>query len=75
MLAALGGALIAPKVSVVPAMGVEVIVLAFAVVVIGGLGSLRALRWAPSSSDGTVGGRALSARSGMFSIYLVMALG
>ena len=39
MLAALGGALIAPKVSVVPAMGVEVIVLAFAVVVIGGLGA------------------------------------
>ena len=40
LLAALGGALIAPKVSIVPAMGVEVIVLAFAVVVIGGLGSL-----------------------------------
>lgn len=40
MLAALGGALTAPTVSVVPAMGVEVIVLAFAVVVIGGLGSL-----------------------------------
>jgi branched-chain amino acid transport system permease protein len=40
LLAALGGALIAPKISIVPAMGVEVIVLAFAVVVIGGLGSL-----------------------------------
>lgn len=40
MLAALGGALTAPTVSVVPAMGVEVIVLAFAVVVVGGLGSL-----------------------------------
>jgi len=38
-LAAIGGALTAPTVSVVPGMGVEVIVLAFAVVVIGGLGS------------------------------------
>lgn len=40
-LAAVGGALTAPTVSVVPGMGVEVIVLAFAVVVIGGLGSLQ----------------------------------
>lgn len=40
-LAAIGGALTAPTVSVVPGMGVEVIVLAFAVVVIGGLGSLQ----------------------------------
>jgi branched-chain amino acid transport system permease protein len=40
MLAAIGGALTAPTVSVVPGMGVQVIVLAFAVVVIGGLGSL-----------------------------------
>lgn len=39
-LAALGGALAAPKLSVVPGIGVEVIVLAFAVVVIGGLGSI-----------------------------------
>jgi branched-chain amino acid transport system permease protein len=75
MLAALGGALIAPKVSVVPAMGVEVIVLAFAVVVIGGLGSL------PGAALGAciVG----LVRSGavhylpeveLFSIYFVMAL-
>jgi branched-chain amino acid transport system permease protein len=41
MLAAIGGALTAPTVSVVPGMGVEVIVLAFAVVVIGGLGSMQ----------------------------------
>jgi branched-chain amino acid transport system permease protein len=41
MLAAVGGAFTAPMVSVVPGMGVEVIVLAFAVVVIGGLGSLK----------------------------------
>lgn len=40
LLAAIGGAFTAPTVSVVPAMGVEVIVLSFAVVVIGGLGSL-----------------------------------
>lgn len=40
MLGALGGAFTAPKISVVPGIGVEVIVLAFAVVVIGGLGSI-----------------------------------
>ncbi|GAB4274738.1 MAG: branched-chain amino acid ABC transporter permease [Deferrisomatales bacterium] len=40
VLGALGGAVTAPKVSVVPGIGVEVIVLAFAVVVIGGLGSV-----------------------------------
>ena len=41
MLAAIGGALTAPTVSVVPGMGVEMIVLAFAVVVIGGLGLVQ----------------------------------
>ncbi|HEY8418144.1 MAG TPA: branched-chain amino acid ABC transporter permease [Limnochordales bacterium] len=40
-LAALGGALTAPLISVQPGLGVEVIVLAFAVVVTGGLGSLE----------------------------------
>jgi branched-chain amino acid transport system permease protein len=40
MLAALGGSFTAPTVSVVPGLGVDVIVLSFAVVVIGGLGSL-----------------------------------
>lgn len=40
-LAAVGGALTAPMLSVVPGISVEVIVLAFAVVVIGGLGSLE----------------------------------
>jgi branched-chain amino acid transport system permease protein len=39
-LAALGGALTAPMMSVEPGMGVSVIVLAFAVVGIGGLGSI-----------------------------------
>lgn len=75
MLAALGGALIAPKVSVVPSMGIEVIVLAFAVVVIGGLGSL------PGAALGAliVGlVRSLAVHYlpeiELFSIYLVMAL-
>jgi branched-chain amino acid transport system permease protein len=40
LLAALAGSFTAPTVSVVPGLGVEVIVLSFAVVVIGGLGSL-----------------------------------
>jgi branched-chain amino acid transport system permease protein len=40
MLAALAGAFTAPTVSVVPGLGVDIIVLSFAVVVIGGLGSL-----------------------------------
>ncbi|MCH9044554.1 MAG: branched-chain amino acid ABC transporter permease [SAR324 cluster bacterium] len=39
VLGALGGAFTAPQISVTPGMGVEVIVLAFAVVVIGGMGS------------------------------------
>src|SRR5437868_1650602 len=40
LLAALAGSYTAPTVSVVPGLGVEIIVLSFAVVVIGGLGSL-----------------------------------
>ena len=40
LLGCLGGAISAPKMSVVPGIGVEVIVLAFAVVVSGGLGSI-----------------------------------
>ena len=75
MLAAIGGALTAPTVSVVPGMGVEVIVLAFAVVVIGGLGSL------PGAALGAlIVGLVRSAavhylpEVELFSIYLVMAL-
>ena len=74
-LAAIGGALTAPTVSVVPGMGVEVIVLAFAVVVIGGLGSV------PGAALGAlVVGLVRSAavhyypEVELFSIYLVMAL-
>jgi len=40
ILAGLGGAYVAPTISVSPGIGVEVIVLAFAVVVIGGMGSI-----------------------------------
>ncbi len=75
ILAALGGALTAPTVSVVPGMGVEVIVLAFAVVVIGGLGSL------PGAALGALIVGLLRAAAvhyapalELFSIYLVMAL-
>jgi branched-chain amino acid transport system permease protein len=74
-LAALGGALTAPTVSVVPGIGVEVIVLAFAVVVIGGLGSL------PGAALGAlIVGLVRSAavhflpEVELFSIYLAMAL-
>jgi branched-chain amino acid transport system permease protein len=74
-LAALGGALTAPSVSVVPGMGVEVIVIAFAVVVIGGLGSM------PGAALGSIiVGMVRSAavhylpEVELFSIYLVMAL-
>jgi branched-chain amino acid transport system permease protein len=74
-LAALGGALTAPMVAVSPGLGVEVIVLSFAVVVIGGLGSLGgaalgavlvglvravAIRWWPEVE--------------LFTIFAVMAL-
>jgi len=41
ILAALGGAFTAPMISVVPGVAVEVIVLAFAVAAIGGLGSIE----------------------------------
>ncbi|MGH6969385.1 MAG: branched-chain amino acid ABC transporter permease, partial [Stellaceae bacterium] len=40
ILGALGGAVTAPIISVSPGIGIEVIVLAFAVVVIGGMGSI-----------------------------------
>jgi branched-chain amino acid transport system permease protein len=74
-LGALGGALTAPTGSVVPGMGVEVIVLAFAVIVIGGLGSM------PGAALGAIiVGLVRSAavhflpQVELFSIYMVMAL-
>ena len=75
MLAAVGGAFTAPTVSVVPGLGVEIIVLSFAVVVIGGLGSL------PGAALGAViVGLVRSAtihyapEVELFVIYFVMAL-
>lgn len=74
MLGALGGALTAPMISVQPGIGVEVIVLAFAVVVIGGLGSL-----AGAALGAIIVGLVRSAavhylpEVELFSIYLVMA--
>ncbi|MEX0959125.1 MAG: branched-chain amino acid ABC transporter permease [Burkholderiales bacterium] len=74
MLGALGGALTAPMISVQPGIGVEVIVLAFAVVVIGGLGSLTG-----AALGAIIVGLVRSAavhylpEVELFSIYLVMA--
>jgi branched-chain amino acid transport system permease protein len=75
MLAAIGGALTAPTVSVVPGMGVEVIVLAFAVVVTGGLGSMPGAALG-AAIVGLVRSAAvhLLPQVELFSIYLVMAL-
>lgn len=75
ILAAVGGAIMAPTMSVVPGIGVDVIVLAFAVVVIGGLGSL------PGAALGAVIvglARAVAVHYWpeveLFVIYFVMAL-
>lgn len=75
ILAALGGALTAPMISVVPGIGVEVIVLAFAVVVIGGLGSLKGAALG-ALIVGLVRATAvhLIPELELFTIYLVMAL-
>lgn len=74
-LAALGGALTAPMISVQPGISVGVIILSFAVVIIGGLGSI------PGAAIGAlIVGVARSAAVHMlpmaelFSIYLVMAI-
>jgi branched-chain amino acid transport system permease protein len=74
-LAALGGALTAPMISVQPGVSVGVIILSFAVVIIGGLGSI------PGAAVGAlIVGIARSAAvhlmpvAELFSIYLVMAV-
>jgi branched-chain amino acid transport system permease protein len=75
MLGALGGAVTAPIISVTPGIGVEVIVLAFAVVVIGGMGSI-----AGAAVGSLLVGVAHSAavhlfpQIELFMIYLVMSL-
>jgi branched-chain amino acid transport system permease protein len=74
MLGALGGALTAPMISVQPGIGAETIVLAFAVVVIGGLGSLPGAALA-ALLVGVVRAATVHYRPelDMFSIYFVMA--
>jgi len=75
ILGCLGGAAMAPKISVAPGIGVEIIVLAFAIVVIGGMGSI----WGAIVGAVTVGlARAASVhllpQVELFVIYAVMTL-
>ncbi len=73
-LAALGGALTAPMISVTPGLGVNVIIVAFAVVIIGGLGSIEG-----AAIGALMVGLARAAsvhmlpEAELFIIYLVMA--
>jgi branched-chain amino acid transport system permease protein len=74
-LAALGGALTAPMISVQPGLSVGVIIVSFAVVIIGGLGSIEG-----AALGAVVVGLARAASvhlwpaAELFSIYIVMAL-
>lgn len=72
---ALGGALSAPGISVVPGVGVDIIVLAFAVTVIGGLGSIPgALVGALIVGLCRAAAVHLRPEAELFVIYAVMAL-
>jgi branched-chain amino acid transport system permease protein len=74
-LGALAGALTAPKIAVSPGMGVEVIVIAFAVVVVGGLGSISgALLGAVIIGLARSVTVHLIPEVEVFSVYLVMAV-
>jgi branched-chain amino acid transport system permease protein len=74
-LGALGGAVMAPKISVTLGIGVEVIVLAFAVVAIGGMGSIEgALIGALIVGLGRAAAVHLVPQIELFVIYAVMAL-
>jgi branched-chain amino acid transport system permease protein len=73
-LAALGGALTAPMISVSPGISVNVIILAFAVVIIGGLGSIEgAAIGALFVGISRAASVHLLPEAELFSIYLVMA--
>lgn len=73
-LAALGGALTAPMISVSPGISVNVIILAFAVVIIGGLGSIEgAAIGALFVGISRAASVHLMPEAELFSIYLVMA--
>jgi len=75
MLGALGGAVMAPKISVTLGIGVEVIVLAFAVVAIGGMGSIEgALVGALIVGLCRAAAVHLVPQLELFVIYVVMAL-
>ena len=75
MLGALGGAVMAPKISVTLGIGVEVIVLAFAVVATGGMGSIEgALIGALIVGLCRAGAVHLVPQLELFVIYAVMAL-
>lgn len=75
MLGALGGAVMAPKISVTLGIGVEVIVLAFAVVAIGGMGSIEgALIGALIVGLCRAAAVHLAPQIELFVIYAVMAL-
>jgi branched-chain amino acid transport system permease protein len=74
-LGALGGALSAPGISVAPGVGVDIIVLAFAVTVIGGLGSIEgALIGALLVGLVRAAAVHLLPEAELFVIYAVMAL-
>ena len=74
-LAALGGALTAPMISVVPGLSVSVVIVSFAVVIIGGLGSIEG-----AAIGALIVGLARSLAvhtwppAELFSIYLAMAI-
>jgi len=74
-LAALGGALTAPMISVVPGLSVSVVIVSFAVVIIGGLGSIEG-----AAIGALIVGLARSLAvhtwppAELFSIYLAMAV-
>ena len=75
ILGALGGAVMAPKISVTLGIGIEVIVLAFAVVAIGGLGSVEgALIGALIVGLARAASVQLFPEVELFVIYAVMAL-
>ncbi|MCP5266971.1 MAG: branched-chain amino acid ABC transporter permease [Burkholderiaceae bacterium] len=74
-LAALGGALTAPMLSVTPGLGVNVIIVAFAVVIIGGLGSIEgAAIGALLVGVSRAASVHLLPEAELFIIYLVMAI-
>lgn len=74
-LAALGGALTAPMISVSPGIGVNVIILAFAVIIIGGLGSIEgAAIGALFVGLARAASVHLLPEAELFIIYLVMAV-